>query len=409
MISSVTVLGSSSGRNAGDAALMSGVMDGIDEAVGEPLHYEIPTIKPGFVRRSYANRVTPIGMMPWHGSVKMLGLPTYRSVMRTDLSLLFDAILFDRSLYNPLFNFLSSLYLMLPRAHRRGKKLACFDVGVGPVDTRAGQGMLRELAERMEFITVRDQESYDILREAGVENCRVMLAADAAVIVDPSSPDRVEAILAERGLAPGEDILAININRYLDSWARPRREPMGKERFLEIMASSINAVAGETDAAVLLVATQHHDVPISEELLERLDGVRHRALVSNRECSHYEIKGVLGACTMLFAMRLHASILGASALAPSLGLAYQPKVEFFYNSLDLADCCIRFDRFNETDFVDHLRFGWRERQRLRDRLVARIPELQFEARKAAHLVAALRAGEDINEAFARISSTRLPS
>lgn len=407
MISSVTVLGSSSGRNAGDAALMSGVMDGIDEAVGEPLRYEIPTIKPAFVRASYANRVTPIGMMPWQGSVKMLGVPTYRSVMRTDLSVLFDAILFDRSLYNPLFNFLSSLYLMLPRAHRKGKKLACFDVGVGPVDTRAGRGMLRELAERMEFITVRDQESLDILRESGVQNPRVMLAADAAVMVRPAAQERVEAILARHGLAPGEDILAVNVNRYLDTWARPRREPMGKERFLAVMASAINAFAQETDAAVLLVATQHHDVPISRELLERLTGVPRRALVSNRECSHYEIKGVLGACSMLFAMRLHASILGASALAPSLGLAYQPKVEFFYNSLDLADCCTRFDRFNESDLAEYLRFGWRERGRIRDRLAVRIPELQFEARKAARLVAALRAGEDMDDAFARIASTRV--
>jgi len=99
-IHSVTLLGSSSGRNAGDAAIMSGVMDSVDAAVGSRLLYEIPTIKPEFVRNNYQNDVRPVSMLPWNFSVKMLGLPTYRSVMRTDLSLVFDAVLFDRSLYN---------------------------------------------------------------------------------------------------------------------------------------------------------------------------------------------------------------------------------------------------------------------------------------------------------------------
>lgn len=110
-IESITLLGSSSGRNAGDAALVGTIMDSIDLACGERLLYEIPSIKPDFIYRSYKNRVRAIGMWPWNLSIKMLGVPTYRSIMRTDLSLVFDAVLFDRSLYNPAFNYLSSLYL----------------------------------------------------------------------------------------------------------------------------------------------------------------------------------------------------------------------------------------------------------------------------------------------------------
>lgn len=135
MIDAVTLLGSSSGRNAGDAALLSGIMDSIDEACGRRLLYEIPSPNPDFIRGSYANRVRPISMQPWNGSVGMLGVPTYRSIRRTDLTLVFDAILFDRWLYNPLFNYLLPLHVLLPRAHRRGKRLGFFNVGLGPVNT----------------------------------------------------------------------------------------------------------------------------------------------------------------------------------------------------------------------------------------------------------------------------------
>ena len=403
MLDTVTLLGSSSGRNAGDAAILSGIMDTLDQACGSRLLYEIPTINPGFVRRSYANRTRPVGMMPWDLSVKMLGLPTYRSVMRTDYTLLFDAILFDRSLYNPLFNFLSTLYLLLPRAARRGKRMACFNVGAGPVDTPAGRRMLREVAEHMDFITVRDEESLHILRDIGVENPRILLAADAALQVAPSPPARVEAILQNLGLSREDDILAVNINQYLDTWARPKREPMGKARFLSVLAEALDAVAGETGAAVLLLATQHHDVPITRELMARLSRARKVALADNTAYSHYDLKGLLGACAMLFAMQLHASILGASALSPTLGLAYQPKVEFFYNRLGLPECSLRFDDFSADGVRAHLRKGWADRARIRTVLERCVPVLQGDARKAADLVAAVRRGEEIDAAFRRVA------
>ena len=195
MLTSATLLGSSSGRNAGDAALISGIMDAVDRAIGAPLRYEIPTIRPGYIRDNYPNQTVPISMMPWSGSLKMLGIPTLRSILRTDITLMFDAILFDRALFNPLFNFMSSLHLMLPYARRKGKRMACYNVGTGPVTTPTGRRMLRELAELMDFITVRDQDSYDILRDIGVQNPRIRVTADAALNAPASDRAHAERLL----------------------------------------------------------------------------------------------------------------------------------------------------------------------------------------------------------------------
>jgi polysaccharide pyruvyl transferase WcaK-like protein len=399
VLKSITLLGSSSGRNAGDAALMSGIMDPVDEACGERLLYEIPTINKAFVQKTYRNRTRPVGMMPWNLSLKMFGLPTYRSILRTDYTLIFDAILFDRALYNPLFNFLSTLAVLLPRAHRKGKRMACFNVGAGPVDSAAGRRMLREVAELMDFITVRDAESMDILRDVGVQNPNIVLAADAAVNVRPAETNRAIEILRASGLDPAQPILAVNVNRYLDTWARPRREPIGKEQFLDTFSKALNSVAGETGAQVLLIATQHHDVPITRELLGCIDGDVGKAWIGNVDYDHYELKGVMGQCSLLFAMRLHASILGASAGAPVLGLAYQPKVEYFYNCLGLRERCIGFDRFAPEDLTRHVLAGWRDRDRIKDVLRSRIPELQADARTAADVLAAVHRGESIEDAL----------
>ena len=403
MIKSITLLGSSSGRNAGDAALMSGIMDSIDQACGRNILYEIPTIKPEFIRKSYTNRTKPVSIMPWNLSIKILGLPTYQSILRTDLSLVFDAVLFDRSLYNPLFNFLSSFYLYFPPAKRKGKRFGFFNVTAGPVRTKQGQRMLRELSNTVDFITVRDQASYDVLMDIGVTNPNILVTADAALNAPMSPPERVSQILKQLGLSPDKEIFAININAYIDTWADKTRESLGKEKFLSIMAKALNKVLGEIDAQVLFVSTQHLDEPITKELMGLAGSGNKTALLSNTQYSHYDVKGVLGKSSLLFGMRVHAMILCSSALTPIIGLSYLPKVDHYYRSLGIPERTISFDEFSEESLVRHIRLGWEARAQLKKLLQSRIPVLQADAKKAAQLVAAIAQGKDITRAIREMS------
>lgn len=399
---SITLIGSSSGRNAGDAALMSSIMDAVNDACGTDLLYEIPTIKPGFVRDNYRQRVRPIGTLPWNLSVKMLGLPLYRSIMRTDLTLVFDAILFDRALYNPLFNFLSTLQLLLPLARRRGKRLACYNVGAGPVTRPAGRAMLRRVADMMDFVTVRDRASYDILMDIGVTNPRVGVAADAALNTKPSPPPDVDRIYREIELDPNEEILALNVNAYLGTWSGTDAASMKKEEFLATYCAAINRVIEELQTPVLLVATQHLDVPLTREVLARLRSTGPIRMVSNKEHSHYDVKGVLSRVSLLFAMRLHSMILASSGITPVAGLAYQPKVHHYFELLGMPEHSLGFEAFSEEAIVNHVLTAWKARHAIRETLEKRIPELQALSNHSAELVACLRNNGDMDAEFKRL-------
>ncbi len=393
----MTLLGSSSGRNAGDAALMSGIMDSCDEACGKKIVYEIPTINPSFVRKTYQNKVKPISMMPWDLSIKMLGLPTYRSVTRTNLSVIFDAILFDRALYNPLFNFLSTLHYLLPKAKKAGAKLAFFDVGIGPIDTRRGSEMLLELSETMDFITVRDEDSYNILKDIGVKNPRMLLAADAALLVKASDEARIDQIIEKLNFSGEKEILAVNINAYLNTWARPKRPTIAREHFLNCYAEAIKRIHSETGCSVLLVSTQHHDHEITEALLKKISAVVKKCgHLSNREYNHFEIKGVLNRSSLLFAMRLHSMILASSGYTPIIGLAYQPKIHHYFSTLGLNGFDTGFDNFGADMLYQQLKHGWENRAEIRSRLEERIPALRERAKNAARLVAALNQGKELD-------------
>ncbi len=396
MINSITLLGSASGRNAGDAALLSAIMDSCDEACNSRLLYEIPSIRPEFIWQTYTNRVRPISIMPWDLSLKLFGLPTLRSVLRTDLSLVFDATLFDRSLYNPLFNFLSSYAMLLPLARRRGKKMACYTVTVGPVKTPRGKDMLRRVLEIMDFITVRDRDSLEAMREAGVQNPNVLITNDCALNTLSSDSERLDLIWQKLGLEGEKEVLALNINPYFDSWAGLNQKGLTRREFVDIYVQGVAKALRDISAPLLFVSTQHLDESLTKEIMAKLPLPNKKVLFSNKVYSHHDIRGLMERVSLLFAMRLHCLILTSAGHTPIIALSYLPKVDTYMKSLDLSDYCLGFDSFTPESISAHIRKGWEKRGEIRKVLDEKIPGMKTQAQRAALLVAALGRGEDLS-------------
>ena len=412
LINSITVLGSSSGRNAGDAALIAGLMDAIDHASGDRKLYEIPTHRPDYIRNNYNNRTRAISMNPWAFTVGMLGLPTMSSIRRTDMSLIFDNMLFDRALNNPLFNYMSTVALLLPKAKRQGKKLCMYNIGAGPISTPRGRKMLHDLCEIMDFISVRDMDSYQLIKDVGVRNPNIMITADAAVTVQPASKERIDQIFTELELPLDREILAINVNKYLDTWAPPkpgelRRESIGKQKFVETYIEAINQVVSKLNVPLVFVCTQHHDIELTREIMSGIKSKELVRLLTNQRYNHYEMKGALGRMALTFGMRLHCSILSSSALTPTIGIEFQKKVRSYYESIGLGDYCFSFDDFSADNLRDFIIKGWEDRRILRDILNQKIPEIQQIALKPARVIADLDKGLDISPHFVELPEKQI--
>ncbi len=401
-ISSITIIGSSSGRNAGDAALLSGIMDSVDDACGRRLLYEIPTYRPEFIAASYLNRTRAVSMLPWDGTVGMLGLPTLRSVQRTDMSIIYDAMLFDRKLWNPLTNYMPAARYLLPLAKKKGKIVGLFNAGPGPVSTPAGKTMLREIAEMADFLTLREADSLALLREIGVKNENVIVTADAALNVQPPPASRIDGIIRELGLQDEKEILAINVNAYLNSWTGLGQRTLTSEEFAITFAAALDTFRRETGAAFLFVVTQHHDMEISCEVMARLKEKGRTVICSNKKYSHYEIRGVFERVSMLFGMRLHANILCSAGLTPIAGLAFQKKVHSYYALLGLSDRLTSFENFEAKAIADHILRCWGSRAQAKAKLQEAIPRLRREALRAAEVVMHIDAGLTPTQAVERV-------
>ena len=390
MIETVCLLGSAAGRNAGDAALMSGIMEAVDLRLQRQLLYRIPTLFPKFVEENYKNcRVEAVNVMPWTGSVKLFGLPTLRAVTTSDLSLVFDAVLFDRSLFNPMFNFLSSLYFLLPAAKKAGRKVGLYNCGVGPISSDLGAKMLKRVCDCCDFITVREEGSAEILRHIGVPEKNFKVTADAALNAPGVSESEIEKIIRQIGLDPEQEILAVNINKYLNTWSEQSDKSLSITEFLDLVAAAINLLCRDVKAQLLLVSTYHGDIELTEALRQRLRVTQPVAAIDNKTYDHYQIKGVLSRVSLLFAMRLHAMILASSSGTPIAGLAYQPKCRYYFDQLGISEACTDFRDFTSDRLADFIGRNWQRREETRKILAREMPMLQKKAMIAADYVAEL--------------------
>ncbi|MBP9838811.1 MAG: polysaccharide pyruvyl transferase family protein, partial [Proteobacteria bacterium] len=279
-------------------------------------------------------------------------------------------------------------------------------VTVGPCRTKRGKEMLKTVMDMMDFITVRDQDSVDELREAKVENPNVLITNDCALNTKPSSKERIAKIRKEIGLPETGEILALNVNPYFDSWAGLSGKKLTREVFINTYASAVTKAVKNIDATLMFVSTQHLDETLTKDIMSKINTHHKKVYFSNRVYSPQDIRGLMAQVSLLFAMRLHCLILTSAGHTPIISLNYLPKVETYLKSLDLKDYSLDFSNFSEENIAKHIEKGWQDRQQIREKLNAKIPAMKFEAFKAAILVDSLSRGFSMDEEIARLKNTK---
>jgi polysaccharide pyruvyl transferase WcaK-like protein len=379
----IVLLGSSSGRNAGDAAIIEAIMSDILSETGE-VEFLIPTIKPDFVKRGYPGfPVRPVSMLPWHLSVKMIGLPTFLAIRSADAVLIFDAILFDKSLYNPLFNHVTALAMFIPYARRRNKLTGLYNVSVGPFDTKTGLRLLARIAENCDFVTVRDSYSGRLLESVGIGEKNIVQTSDAALNVRSANDERVTEILNNERIKLDKPLIGININSYLGSWLKDEKHQVKREEFLGSLAQSLNKIKSLANANLVFFVTQIMDHGITEDLISKLANPDEVGLVSNLKYSCNEIAGVMARLDYFIGMRLHSIILACSVYTPVMGLIYHHKVRSFLSEIGFGGSRLELEEIIGGGLPPFFMELWNNRVEAKNKLTVNVSKLKIDAKKAA--------------------------
>lgn len=219
------------------------------------------------------------------------------------------------------------------------KKIA-FGTGVrNPIYWNEIKPSLKRWAKALDsfdFVGVRGQRSYDILREYGV-------AANVNIIGDPALLFCEDSITAKKK----NKVLGLNIgktgfNDMGELWGH--NEP----QFIETMVHITNTLI-QKGWEIKLFPVWEKDIPLVEAFAQRLSKTPY---ILRNFMSREQFMAELHDVDVFVGEKLHSVILACCTYTPSIMLEYRPKCLDFMESVNLGHNTIRTDCVTEKNLID---------------------------------------------------------
>lgn len=383
----ICVLGNYSGRNAGDAAILGCLLEDISTRYTD-IFFEIPSINPKFIHESYKEyNIKPVSILPWNFSLKIFGLPVFRSVLDADLILVTDAILFDRRLHNPLFNYLWTLSHILPRARERSIPIVLYNCSLGPIKTRRGRACLEKVLACADIIILRDQISKELLGREDLSHSNVVEGADCALNSKPVDDDCfLEICKKEHLFENGTPAVGFNICSYIDVYVHENGETFGRSNLVSLYAQTVGKVIDTFDVDIIFIETQHMDRRIANEVIKRIRNYKRLRMISNRNYNYREICAVMKRLELFVGMRTHSLIFASSMGIPPVGIETYPKNRGFMQAISMEKNLIKFSDLSVETLFQIIDFAYKERENIKKKMTPLVEKEKAKAKKSTELL-----------------------
>lgn len=388
----VTVLGNFSGRNAGDNAILGNLLDDITEKYSN-IKFLIPTWSVGFVNKHFGHHdIKAMGLKPWNMAFKILGYPTYKSMIDTDLILITDNILFDRKYFNPLFNYLSTIALFAPMSKKRNIPILPYNASLGPITTDRGRIAMQKILDASPYLSVRDQQSKDMLDNNKLKYKKIIDGADCAINTKIIDDSRIDQIAKGEGLFNNPNgTLSFNINAYIDSWQKLMEggEGFGREKFVELIAKTLDTIIEDLNVDIMFTVTQVMDITITNEVLAKVNNREKITVIANAKYTYQEITSLLSKCGLHVGMRTHSLILSSAAFTPMITINAYPKSGGYVRTIGQGDWIIDFEDMNLENLMKMIKSGWEKRLETKEKMIPQVKSEQQKAKDVVNLVGEL--------------------
>ena len=346
--------------NAGDEAVLAGIRESLARRAGDGV-------------RLLALSQNPEETTRLHGiaAVDRMNFSALRAAFReSDLllsgggSLLQDTTSVHSLLY----------YLWVARlALHTPIPLMFYAQGIGPLRRAMSRTLVRMVANRAAYITVRDESSARLLTAMGVNGPPIEVTADPAFALTPARNAIIAPLLQAEGLPIDRPMIGV----ALRPWGGAGHSPVAD------YAQLLTELSRQTEAQIVLIPMQApNDVEFAAQVADET-GSPDKFPILRGNYPPDVLLGVIGTMQTVVAMRLHALIFAARAGVPPFALAYDPKVEHLMQGLGLEESMENWRGFEPAEVAARVALLATEREARSIALQALMPALEQKALRNA--------------------------
>ena len=219
----------------------------------------------------------------------------------------------------------SLLYYLavLAAAKFMGKKVMLYAQGIGPIRNGLMRSLTRMIVNRMDVVTVRDNDSAVELEQMGVARPLIQVTADAVLSLEKRSRYKGLDLLLKAGVDSKRPMIGVSVRRWEND----------TECFKEL-GKALGRLSERDRAQIVLLPLQYPaDIAACEWLSPFISAENKNIVLLRGPYSTEEFMSIIGNFNILIGMRLHALIFAAVMQVPLLAVSYDPKVDSFVHEV----------------------------------------------------------------------------
>lgn len=215
------------------------------------------------------------------------------------------------------------------------KPLIYYAQGFGPLFSEDAISFIRFMCELADVITVRDRQSYDLLRFIAVDEKKVHLTADPVVNLALLPDDRLRYLFLGEDIPPDRKLIAVVVRFWL--------EKSVEEKIISAIAETIKLfLKANKGYFFVFIPFCYADININKRILDLVEE-KQSAYILKREYSPAVIATFLSKTDALIGMRFHSCVFAALGRVPFIALSYDNKVEMFAKETGLEEFIVHMD------------------------------------------------------------------
>ena len=228
------------------------------------------------------------------------------------------SLLQDRTSTRSIVYYLSIIKL----AKLMGKKVMLYANGIGPVEKPYNRNLVKRVVNKVDLITLREQNSCDELRSMGVDNESAFVTADPVFTMEAVSKEESFKLLEKEGIPTDKPIVGVSVRNWKNL-----------SPFAEDLAVLCDRIHNELGCEIVFIPMQQpYDTTVSENVRKKMASPSY---LIKEHCAPQELMGMIGVMTSVISMRLHTLIFAATQRIPLLGFVYDPKIDYYLNEFGM--------------------------------------------------------------------------
>lgn len=375
--------------NLGDEAILTSIVERLNEELDNPRIVVLSNSKKTHISEKYNVKCV--------GRLSILGIIS--ELAKADLfisgggGLLQDSTGFATVAY----------YLSVVRiAQLMKKKILFYAQGIGPVTCDKSKSLISRIVSKVDFITIRDEESLKLLKDLNVNNKHMLVTADPVIALKQPSDEYMDDFI-KKNMPDFKQSQGMNIAFSVRPW-------ISTNDYISVIAKSADALVEKYNANIYLIPFQiSQDYLVCCEIAKKMKSKSEMIMPSMEEkllfqYSPQEMSGIIGRMDLLIGMRLHSLIFASASNTPSAGIIYDPKVRIFAESAGMQ--AWNLDSLSVDNILDFALKYAENKDEFRKSIKSKTDKLYELSRLTGKIAAELANGESPDVIFDKYGASK---